>query len=295
MINVLMSTYNGGKYVKDQIESILNQQEVDIFLTIRDDGSTDETLDILNTYNCRDNVNVIIGKNIGCGKSFWELLKLSEEAEYYAFCDQDDVWLPQKLSAAIKRLEGESSIPLLYCTSTIVVDEKLNVINYKESKNEEIKNFNKALVKATAAGCTYVFNIHSMELLKLYELDYDEIHDWAAYKIISCFGKVIKSNISHIYYRQHGNNLIGAETNSLRKYFQRIRNIDKNNSIRSGIANKILDTYSNIPKQNEEVLQLLIQYKSNNASRRKLLKIYKTEFNFIEYMYLKLLILNKKL
>lgn len=91
---VLMSTYNGEKYLKEQIDSILNQVKVEVFLMIRDDGSSDNTIAILKEYERQNrNIKIIKGKNIGVGNSFMQLLYNSAEAEYYAFADQDDVWV----------------------------------------------------------------------------------------------------------------------------------------------------------------------------------------------------------
>lgn len=101
-ILVLMSTFNGEKFIREQIESILAQENVNIKLLVRDDGSTDKTLDILNEYKNKGKLNYYIGKNLGPQLSFMHLLQNAPYCEYYAFADQDDVWLKDKLSTAIK-------------------------------------------------------------------------------------------------------------------------------------------------------------------------------------------------
>ena len=113
-VSVLMSTYNGEKYIREQIESILNQKKVKVHLLIRDDGSQDSTIEIVKEYaNKYPNVSVYAGKNIGIGNSFMELLRNAPEADYYAFADQDDVWLDGKLERAIELIKAtEQSIIL---------------------------------------------------------------------------------------------------------------------------------------------------------------------------------------
>lgn len=94
MITVLMSTYNGEKYLKEQLDSILNQEQVDLKLLIRDDGSTDGTVNILKEYeNSHTNIKWYSGLNLGCGKSFFQLVLDAPKSDYYAFVDQDDVWV----------------------------------------------------------------------------------------------------------------------------------------------------------------------------------------------------------
>lgn len=91
-VQVVMSTYNGEKYLKEQIDSILSQEGVDVRLYIRDDGSSDRTTDILASYQEHKNVKIEKGNNLGFAKSFLTALDECDEADYYAFSDQDDVW-----------------------------------------------------------------------------------------------------------------------------------------------------------------------------------------------------------
>lgn len=100
-VQVVMSTYNGEKYLKEQIDSILSQEGVDVRLYIRDDGSSDRTTDILASYQEHKNVKIEKGNNLGFAKSFLTALDECDEADYYAFSDQDDVWEKDKLSTAI--------------------------------------------------------------------------------------------------------------------------------------------------------------------------------------------------
>ena len=104
---VLMSTYNGEQYIKEQIESILNQTYSNMELYIRDDGSKDQTVAILKKYEQDGKLHFSQGKNMGFINSFFEVMRTSGEADYYAWCDQDDVWLPEKIERAVKELQKD--------------------------------------------------------------------------------------------------------------------------------------------------------------------------------------------
>ena len=101
---VLMSTYNGEAYLTEQVESILKQADVNVKLLVRDDGSTDNTLRILNKYATEEKLDYITGKNINWMHSFWTLVNMAHGADYYAFADQDDIWFPDKLARAVSVL-----------------------------------------------------------------------------------------------------------------------------------------------------------------------------------------------
>ena len=125
MVNVavLLSAYNGDKFIKEQIESILNQNGVNVKLTIRNDGGDPEekTRRIIREYVAKDErVSLLEGENLGCAKSFWQLLREAPEADYYAFADQDDVWLPDKLKAATDSPYGRAGIDLEFKVSKAV-------------------------------------------------------------------------------------------------------------------------------------------------------------------------------
>ena len=123
-VEVLLSTFNGVKYLPQLLDSIWAQEYPDVQLTIRDDGSTDGTLALLRrSLSDRADVTVTAGANLGAGNSFLTLLrKASPSASYVAFCDQDDVWLPGKLSAAVSALAAFDG-PTLYCSAVNLVGE----------------------------------------------------------------------------------------------------------------------------------------------------------------------------
>ena len=127
-VQILLSSYNGDKYINRQIDSILCQKDVEVHLLIRDDGSTDQTRQIIKKYEKKYpfNIKVVLGENIGWKKSFFTLLKLAGDYDYYAFADQDDYWYEDKEISAIDVMESDSIIcPKLVQVDYVTTDECL--------------------------------------------------------------------------------------------------------------------------------------------------------------------------
>ena len=213
-IAVLMSTYNGAEYLREQIESILQQKDVHIELYIRDDGSTDETQSILEEYNSYDNIHVNFAVNKGVIASFMELLyTVPKEYEYYAFSDQDDYWLEEKLKVAVDKIK-ERNIPQLYFSRKTYVDDKLKPLPLKDY-DVRGTSIGFALMNSCASGCTMVFNrlLHSKLCVSYPDPKYMSMHDAWVYIVAAAIGEVIYDSNSYILYRQHGDNvsLLGTE------------------------------------------------------------------------------------
>lgn len=213
-VQILMSTYNGEKYIETQLNSILEQNYKQIFLLIRDDGSTDHTLKILSQYERKyKNISVIRGENIGVIESFFTLMqKADEKADYYAFSDQDDKWLAHKISKAIEALEKEDDKKaLLYCSSKTLVDKDLKLLHSEIDYTKEIiPSFGNALVQNICTGCTCVFNKKLCDSIKNNIPNNIIMHDWWLYLVAAAFGKVIYDKNSYILYRQHEGNVHGT-------------------------------------------------------------------------------------
>lgn len=213
-VEILLSTYNGEKYLKEQLSSLSSQSMDNIRITVRDDGSTDGTLEILHNF-CRDNESLTYfsDRNVGVVASFLALLEISsDQSEFVAFCDQDDVWHRHKLEVAVNRLtDGNSRCPKMYCSRTKLVDEELNFIGYGRGVKRPA-SFENAMLQNIATGCTIVLNRSAVDLLKkrLPNAAKIRMHDWWVYLVISAFGSVIFDNNSYIYYRQHANNVVGV-------------------------------------------------------------------------------------
>lgn len=224
-IQILLSTYNGEKYLREQLNSFTaldNFEEIKVL--IRDDGSSDSTKDILKEYSERFGFEVIYGENVGVNMSFHQLiLRADRSCEYFAFSDQDDVWLPHKLSRAVCRIsEIDSNSCALYSACSSLTDEKLNVNGHTLIPKKKLSFYN-AMVQNVAVGHTQVFNRHLLELLaKEFSQDIGITDHWA-YLLASTTGQVMYDEEQTALYRQHGNNLIGYGNSFFASFKNRIK------------------------------------------------------------------------
>ena len=212
MVLVLLSSYNGEKYISEQLESLLNQT-IPVFILIRDDGSTDNTVSIINEFIKKyDNIKLITGNNIGFFKSFNALIfnKTVDEFEYIAFCDQDDVWLPEKLEKALLKIKENynSQIPFLYFSNMTLTDENLKKYGYRNKRSLKVTPYS-ALVNCPCAGCTMVFNNSAVKLYRIGEKGQMPFHDYHMLCVCLFMGRVIYDHNTYILYRQHDHNTIG--------------------------------------------------------------------------------------
>lgn len=203
-VTVLLSTYNGEKYLREQLDSILKQDKVNISLLIRDDGSTDLTTTILAEYQVKPNVQVMLSDNIGWKDSFMTLLKLASNNtdSFYAFADQDDIWLPEKLISAIRTID--QSRPMLYHSNVLLMNgsgERLGK-RYPESFRPNSK-MPYAFLDGFGIGATMVFNQALMSLLKDYIPVKKINHDAFVIALSNLLGTTVYDPDSYILYRRH--------------------------------------------------------------------------------------------
>lgn len=207
-VQVLLSTYNGTTYLRPLLESLLAQDYPEVEILIRDDGSSDRTLDLLQDYaSSFSKITVTSGANLGPARSFFQLLgRSSSAADYLAFCDQDDVWLKDKVSRAVEFLRrGPQEIPALYCSRVAIVNENLQLIRYSDIPKKGL-SFRNALVECLVWGCTIVINQAARQLL-LREFPRDVcMHDGWIYLVVSAFGTVLYDDESKILHRRHAGN-----------------------------------------------------------------------------------------
>lgn len=266
---VLMSTYNGEEYLREQIESILKQDEVEVKLVIRDDGSSDKTLKIIEEYKKNADIVCYKGENVGAAQSFMNLINEAPKSEYYALSDQDDVWQSEKLITAVKYLKKYNNVPALYVSNTILTDENLNIIDKNKKINTKF-TFGNILIKNNANGCTMVFNQKLMDIIN--EIGCVDVgkkiwHDHYIYMLcLAIGGKVICDEYSYIYYRQHGSNLVGGRRNLIKKI--RGNGILSNKCTRSTWANVLYKNCKDyITEDNKRLLLLVINYKRSIKDR----------------------------
>ena len=294
---VLMSTYNGEKYIREQLDSLLRQTLKPDLIYIRDDGSKDDTMAILEEYASEYSfIKYYNGKNKGPAKSFWELICNCEKADYYALCDQDDVWFEDKLETAVDALEKEDhSIPLLYCSKFTLTDGKLNPIDSNVSSLYNFSDFPHALLYHTAPGCTFVFNHEARKKVMQYDVEkeYCLIHDAIIHKVVTMFGKMVLDHSSHMYYRQHGNNEIGMNANAIKVFFGRVNRFinGKIKGYRSKTAASLLNVYGfEIDPEKKELLNIVANYKKDGHLKKELLNRECFKSHTINDMFFKILV-----
>lgn len=223
-VAILMCTYNGEQFIREQLDSILSQTYGEWTLYISDDGSTDATIEIIETYKKRLSKNKLFlleGPKDGFSKNFISLIKNPHiNASYFAFCDQDDVWLGDKLERSIEYTKSSSSTrPFLYCSRTRLIDANGMPIGLSPLFLKE-PSFKNALVQSLAGANTMLINTAARDLLKKIPDDTPiPAHDWLAYLIVSAAGgAIIYDTLPSLEYRQHEHNLIGANSGVAAKY-----------------------------------------------------------------------------
>ena len=268
MIEILLATYNGERFLPEQIESITSQSFKDYYILASDDNSSDCTLEILRGYEgvLGEQIKVVQSNTHSAKENFYNLLDMAD-AEYIALCDQDDFWESDKLEKslkAIQRLEKRygKETPILVHSDLEIVDENLNSQNKKMSEltgiNEAIKyakkeskylytistekSFSRYLVENNITGNTVIINKALLDIYKRPEVSF--MHDWWLGLIAFTFGKVGFLNECLVKYRQHESNELGA------KNPMELRNIKRRNKQR------IRENYDCMFTQVEEFLRL---------------------------------------
>ena len=300
---ILLATYNGEKYLREQINSIFAQTIQDFSLVIHDDGSSDGTTEIISEYRNKypDRLEVLYGNPTGSAKANFMWMLQQVNAHYYFLCDQDDVWNPQKLEMTLKCMrdmeyDGRHE-PLAVFTDMQVVDDELNELSSSFIRyiGRDIKNisYTQILIDNPAAGCTMCINRELRDIaISSSEIDWDNVpmHDAWLLEIGAIFGRVQGIDRPTVMYRQTGYNTMGAKTES--ETDKLARNVELAGSggffsrKRSFIyearnfAGEIL-RLDNIPAEKKEVLEAFVAierrpkiarikfYKDNNFTRAR--------------------------
>ncbi|MBS0271330.1 MAG: glycosyltransferase family 2 protein [Proteobacteria bacterium] len=216
-VAILMTTYNGEKFLREQLLSIEKQTYSHWHLFVFDDGSSDNTLSILKDFQERiglSKVTIQQKNHLGCAKNFLSLVcETTGDYDFYSYADQDDIWDTDKLERAIIALKTlDLTLPALYCSSSRLINAEGNLIG-KSPICKRPPSFQNALVQNIAAGNTMVFNKPARSLLMKIGVIDISIHDWWTYIVVTaCGGSVYYDELPSLSYRQHANNLIGLDT-----------------------------------------------------------------------------------
>lgn len=220
-ITVLLSTYNGERYLVEQLQSLIDQKGVEVELMVRDDGSKDSTTEILDEWQSKKLLTWYKSGNLGPGKSFMHLLQTASPGNYYAFCDQDDVWLPEKLRLTMDKMKevelANLGKPVIVHTDMYVVDEQLNVIHdsfWRSSglRPDVLRTFPYLCTCNSVNGCTILMNNAARELILEKYVEHDVIiHDVISALTVAYYGGIIDYiEAPTVLYRQHSANVVGA-------------------------------------------------------------------------------------
>lgn len=218
MFVILLATYNGEKYIEEQLQSIVAQSLDDWFLLVCDDGSSDSTIKLVEKYvaSYPSKVKLITNtsNNHGAKNNFFYLLENAPQGDYYVFCDQDDVWSNDKLQTLLDEYKKHDSLtPTLVYHDLKIVDQDLNVLSQSFGDYTDLRlNLNEPiydLIKYNyIPGCAMSFN-HALKSIIKFGGARINIHDWWVILICASFGKIYSVERSLTLYRQHTSNTIG--------------------------------------------------------------------------------------
>lgn len=269
---VLMASYNGEKYIDQQIESLFAQEGVEVALLVRDDGSSDTTCEHLEKWAQKSDTRWYSGEHLNVQFGFYELMvkALESDADYFALCDQDDVWHPDKLRIAVEQLE---TVPpeqpgLYYCGQRLVDAQLQPIADHCLNPNRTVRT---RFVCSDMAGCTGVMNRALLQAVADYRPGYMRMHDlWLVKVCVGLGGQLLVDPRPHMDYRQHGNNVVGL-SGGLRAQLASARRLIFEHSIsrqmqelESGYGDRIVPEY-------RQVMEHIFASKRSLRSKRVLM------------------------
>lgn len=293
-VDILLSTYNSVKYLKEQIDSILQQTYTNWNLIIRDDGSVDSTIELIKSYK-DSRIQLITDSlgNVGSLKSFSLLLEASK-SNYIMFCDHDDIWLPEKIECFLIEIQNKEkqypNLPILIHGNMILIDKygrELNKTFWDYGKvNPKGDKLNFILIQNTVTGCSCIFNRALKELIypvpeKIY------MHDWWVGAVAATFGYIYRIEKPYTKYRLHGDNQVGVNKYSIKLIKNKIKDFSKSKEIlKKSItqAEEILKIiYKNQEKINKINFELVYKYSIINRYNFFIKLFFIIKYNYFRY------------
>lgn len=273
-ICVLMTTYNPNNYIIEQVDSIMRQKKVEVEIVLRDDGSTHKKH--LEKIRNNPKITFLEGENLGVEKNIIELMKYAyenkREYSYFAYSDQDDFWLEEKLISGISKLKKmDNTKPNLYYSNLSVSDENLQFSHYLFKKGIVKNTVSQSLAQVFTFACTCIFNMKMIDRMihsKVSQIGVDS----ALYYNAIFFGNALYDDNSYILYRQHGNNVSGAKEKGLKYLFNKIKLFKKMERVFENNAKCLLKEWKNeLDEEQKEKLLLVANYRQSIANKIKLL------------------------
>lgn len=273
---ILMSTYNGGNKIFNQVDSIMMQENVDIHINIRDDGSNENTIKILDSIKNKyhEKVNVIKGNNIGWKRSFLELVYCSDDTyDYYGFSDQDDIWLDKKVINCIKIAEEDTYAgpKLVHCNSVSVTPD-LKERDEQEKRVAVPPSFKDALSTEYFQGCGMLWNSKAMKLIQSHRPENEDLaHDFWVGLVLYLFGKVYFCEEPQFYHIRYGDNS-STDGNTSKGRMKRFKSLFSGKNAYMNPAQDLINCYGDIlPQTENEYLNKIVNYKNNLKYKMEIL------------------------
>lgn len=263
-VAIVLSTYNGEKYIEKQLESLVNQTYKNIDIYIRDDGSKDKTTEIIEKYESKyNNIKLIKANNVGLVNSFYEGLKSAfETGDYFAYCDQDDYWHQDKIERAIEKLEySNNNTPTVLFTEFNYCDANLEFVE-KSNMNKKGTSFKNSLVECIASGNTMVFNKKMAKLILETNTQNVCLHDWWLYMIATGIGNIIYDPEPSLEYRRTGNNVTPGGRGFLKLQIFRIKKFlfgDYLKKVKKQIQKYDENFHNELSEENQKLINLFIK------------------------------------
>lgn len=268
---VLLATCNGEKYLRQQLDSIYAQEDVEVSIFATDDGSTDSTIAILEEYKKNHSLTIHHhGEPHEFTYNFIDAIFANKNTsfDYYAFSDQDDVWMKEKLSSAIEMLKKNSKN--VYSSNLTIVNENLD--GEALMNDDSIQRCNKynAVFENVATGCTIVFSKAFLDLLVRYYPKNIYLHDYWVYLLAIYTDNYIYDSRSFIKYRQHGCNQIGdSSKKGVKTYYKRFK---ASKGHQRALCEQLLEGYRDIiGEENASIVEVMAGYKKKFSYRWKLM------------------------
>lgn len=271
-ILVIMPTYNGEKYLSEQLESIWHQKGVELSVLVRDDGSTDGTQALLDRYQSEGKLTWYTGGHLNVAKGVFDLMKKATQydVDYISFADQDDVWDADKLLVAVQSLDTvDAKVPALYYCGQRLVDGELNPI--ADHILNDKRTLTTRFVLSDFAGCTGVFNKALLNEVVTFEPDYMLMHDTWILKVCLCLGgKVFVDPQPHMQYRQHGGNTVGLGR-SLPAYLKQVDQYLNVYHVEQQMRELVRGYGDRMVPKYRKLARMICEYRENPAYKKKLL------------------------
>lgn len=267
-IAVLMSTYNGGKYLEEQLVSLANQTVADeMSVYIRDDGSEDNTLDIINRWKGKLSIHLRKDGNVGPARSFWALFSdKTIQADFYAFCDQDDIWDADKLETAVAQLHGNCH---LHCCNCRIVDSQGKLLQPVMKDTAPQTGIPRIFVTGFAQGCSMMFTNALREFILSKNISCIPMHDLMLTLYNAAYGDVFWDDTPRFSYRVHESNVTVKSQKSKLKKLQSTwwnwQNSSKNSM--AIVASEMLNNDLHLSDEDREFLFKMSGYRSSIRSK----------------------------